>query len=120
MGSRYLVITLGWLSVVLGVAGIFLPILPTTPFILLAAWCFNRSSPLFHNWLITHPKLGPIISTWNSSDGIPVKVRNRIIIVMWASMFLSMILIAKLWSVILLGVIGASVTVYIMKKPVMH
>jgi len=121
MGStRYLVIILGWLSVVLGVVGIFLPLLPTTPFILLAAWCFSRSSPLFHNWLVSHPKLGPIVDTWSNGEGLPIKVRNRIIIIMWASMILSMLLIAKLWSALLLGLIGASVTVYIMRKPVIY
>lgn len=121
MGStRYLVIILGWLSVILGVVGIFLPLLPTTPFILLAAWCFSRSSPLFHNWLISHPKLGPIVDTWSNGKGLPIKLRNRIIMVMWASMIISMLLIAKLWSALLLGLIGASVTVYIMRKPVIY
>ncbi|WP_250656206.1 YbaN family protein [Alkalimarinus coralli] len=121
MGStRYLVIILGWLSVILGVIGIFLPLLPTTPFILLAAWCFSRSSPLFHNWLISHPKLGPIVSTWSNGEGLPIKVRNRILIIMWLSMVLSAVLIAKLWSALLLALIGASVTVYIMRRPVIY
>ena len=121
MGStRYLVIILGWLSVVLGVVGIFLPLLPTTPFILLAAWCFSRSSPTFHNWLISHPKLGPIVDTWSNGGGLPIKVRNRIIIVMWASMILSMLLIAKVWSAVLLVAIGTSVTIYIMRRPVIY
>lgn len=121
MGStRYFVILLGWCSVSLGIVGIFLPLIPTTPFLLLAAWCFSRSSPTFHNWLMTHPKLGPIITTWNSGDGLPVKVRNRIILVMWASMILSMLIIGKLWSAVLLTAIGTSVTIYIMRKPVIY
>jgi uncharacterized membrane protein YbaN (DUF454 family) len=48
----------GWLSVVLGVIGIFLPVMPTTPFLLLAAACFMRTSPKFYHWLVGHPRLG--------------------------------------------------------------
>ena len=115
--SRYLIIFLGCVSIVLGVIGIFLPLLPTTPFILLAAWCFSRSSPLFHNWLISHPKLGPIVKTWHNGGTIPAKVKIRIIVLMWFSLTLSMLIIGQLWSVILLGIIGASVSTYIIRRP---
>lgn len=115
---HYCLISLGWLSIVLGVAGIFLPLLPTTPFILLAAWCFAKSSPRFHNWLLSHPTLGPIVHTWQNGDGIPRKVRNKILIVMWISMLLSMVIIGKWWSVALLAVVGACSTLYILKQPI--
>ena len=115
---HYCLICLGWICVVLGVVGIFLPLLPTTPFILLAAWCFAKSSPRFHRWLTSHPKLGPIVHTWQSGEGISRALRNRVLAVMWASMLLSMWIVGKWWSVALLSSIGAAVSIYILRQPI--
>ncbi len=115
---HYCLISLGWICVVLGVIGIFLPLLPTTPFILLAAWCFAKSSPRFHHWLISHPKLGPIIHTWQSGEGISRGLRNRVLAVMWASMLLSMWIVGKWWSIALLSSIGIAVSIYIFRQPI--
>ena len=62
-----------WLGVALGVIGIFLPVLPTTPFLLLAAACFARSSPRFYHWLVDHPRIGPWIRDYLQGNGIPFK-----------------------------------------------
>lgn len=115
---NYCLTSLGWLCVALGVVGIFLPLLPTTPFILLAAWCFAKSSPRFHNWLLSHPTLGPIVHTWQNGEGIPRKFRNKVLFVMWASMLLSMLIVGKWWSVALLATIGTGSTLYILKQPI--
>ncbi len=56
--------SIGLLALILGIAGIFLPLLPTTPFLLLAAICFGKSSKRFHNWLLNHPVLSPPIHDW--------------------------------------------------------
>lgn len=114
--ARYLLIFIGITSVALGAIGVFLPLLPTTPFILLALWCFARSSERFHNWLMQHPNFGPLITQWHSDEGIPPSSRNRIILLMWLSLIISMLIIAKLWAVALLSTIGLSVSWLINSK----
>lgn len=111
-------ITVGWMSVILGVLGIFLPILPTTPFILLAGWCFSRSSKRFNDWLTNHPKLGPILAMWKSGNGIPRRARNRAILAIVLSMSLSAILVGRMWATLFLLVTGTCVTIYLMRLPV--
>jgi len=67
---RLVVMASGWISLVLGFIGIFLPLLPTTPFVLLAAYCFSKSSPRLHHWLINQPRLGPMIQNWERHGSI--------------------------------------------------
>lgn len=70
---KMLVMGLGWLCVVLGFAGIFLPVLPTTPFLLLAAACFVRTSPQFYQWLIRHPRMGKYLVYYLDGKGMPLR-----------------------------------------------
>jgi len=60
----------GLISLGLGFAGLFLPLLPTTPFILLSGWCFARSSPKWHRWIHEHHEFGPLIENWNRNRSI--------------------------------------------------
>ncbi|UYV37319.1 YbaN family protein [Rhodobacteraceae bacterium D3-12] len=73
---RFVWATLGLICVGLGLIGIVLPLLPTVPFMLLAAFFFARSSERLHNWLITHPTLGPPIVDWQSSGAINPRVKR--------------------------------------------
>jgi uncharacterized membrane protein YbaN (DUF454 family) len=114
---KYCLIGLGWFSIVLGVIGIFLPLLPTTPFILLAAWCFSRSSRRFQLWLWNHPQLGEIVKAWDKGEGIPLKVRNRVIGLMWLSLLFSTWLVAQIYVAIALLIIGCCVSYYLMHLP---
>lgn len=114
--TRYLLLALGWLSVALGVIGIFLPLLPTTPFLLLAAACFGRSSPRFHAWLIEHPRLGPWIRGYLDGEGIPLKGKAWAIGLLWASIALSCYLMPLPWARALMMVSAIGVTVFILRQ----
>ena len=63
-------LSLGLISLAIGAVGIFLPLLPTVPFLLLSAICFGRSSERLHNWLLTHPIYGPPIQNWQERGAI--------------------------------------------------
>ncbi|EGH17839.1 hypothetical protein Pgy4_33326, partial [Pseudomonas savastanoi pv. glycinea str. race 4] len=113
---RYLLIAVGWLSVVSGVIGIFLPVLPTTPFLLLAAACFARSSPSFYHWLVDHPRLGPWIRDYLEGNGIPLKGKVYAIGLMWLSISLSCYLIAQPWARAFMLTSAVLVTIYIIRQ----
>jgi len=117
-GKRILYLILGWLSLVTGIIGIFLPLLPTTPLVLLAAWCFSKSSERFHTWLLEHKLFGSIIRDWQSSDGIPRRSRNRALLFMWAGMAISIFVVSRFWATIGLITIGLCVSTYLLRMPV--
>ncbi|MFA6968403.1 YbaN family protein [Bosea sp. (in: a-proteobacteria)] len=72
---RPLLFAAGWIFTALGVVGLILPLMPGTVFLILAAWCFSRSSPRFEAWLIGHPRLGPQVLRWRQSGSIARKVK---------------------------------------------
>ena len=116
-GKRIFYLLLGWFSLITGIIGIFLPLLPTTPLVLLAAWCFSKSSERFHTWLINHKFFGPIVSDWQSNDGIPRKSRNRAIIFMWLGMAISILMVGRFWATVGLVCIGICVSIYLLRMP---
>jgi uncharacterized protein len=76
---------LGWICVGLGAVGIVTPLLPTTPFLLVATYCFSRSSERFHNWLLDHKTFGPIVKDWQEQRAIPMKGKVVALITLAAS-----------------------------------
>ncbi len=113
---RYCLLTIGWLSVALGVLGIFLPLLPTTPFLLLAAACFMRSSKRFYLWLVEHPQLGPWIRDYLAGEGIPRKAKIYAISLMWLSIGISCVLVPLIWAQLFMLTSAVLVSLYILKQ----
>ena len=108
----------GWASLILGCVGIFLPLLPTTPFILLSAYCFSRSSERLHRWLATHPQMGPLIQDWQQYGGISkvAKAKATVLIVI---MFSATFAVVDVGLAVkgLIAFIGVSVLAFIWTRP---
>ncbi len=114
--KRFL-LALGCLCVGLGFVGVFLPLLPTTPFLLLALYLFSRSSPKRRQALMRHRLLGPYIKGYASKAGLSVQAKATTLAVMWAAMLLSVVLIAEEWWLrLLLLAVAAGITVHILLK----
>ncbi|MDF2678708.1 MAG: uncharacterized protein K0Q97_3062 [Bacillota bacterium] len=111
--KRVLLIIIGSISLVLGVIGILIPVLPTTPFLLLSSFCYLRSSEKLYNWLINHRVFGPYIYNYLTYKAIPKKTKIGAIIFLWCSLILSSIIISSLHIKIFLFLIGIAVSLHI-------
>ncbi|MBW2471643.1 MAG: YbaN family protein [Deltaproteobacteria bacterium] len=111
---RNSILAVGFIATGLAVIGIFLPLLPTVPLLLLAAACFARSSERFHNWLLNHQKLGPMIHCYLNGQGVPLRAKITAIGLIWFSISISVFFINPFWLKFLLVFIGFSVTLYLL------
>jgi uncharacterized protein len=91
---RYILIFSGFLFLSLGIIGVFIPILPTTPFLLLSAACFARSSKKFYNWLLTNKWFGSYIKNYHEGKGITLPVKIIVITLLWITILISILMIA--------------------------
>jgi uncharacterized membrane protein YbaN (DUF454 family) len=118
-GLRMVLVAAGLLSTGLGVIGIFLPLLPTVPLLLLAAACFARSSERFYVWLLEHRHLGPMIRGYLDGRGIPLRAKITAVGLVWMTISVSVLLLTShLWIRLLLVVIGLCLTAYLASLPV--
>ncbi|WP_151719963.1 YbaN family protein [Gemmobacter serpentinus] len=92
---------LGCLAVAVGVIGVFLPLLPTTPFMILAAACFAKSSDRLHGWLMGHRVFGPMIRDWRAHRAIPRRGKRAALIAMGLAFLLSVALGVAWWALLL-------------------
>mgnify|MGYP000857592156 CR=1 FL=1 len=112
---KAILIFLGTVCVGLGVMGMFLPLMPTTVFLLLAAYCYSKSSEKFRTWLLTNRLCGNNITNYKSGRGITVRQKVSTCLTLWASIGLSIWLIdGKLWVSLLLAAIAIGVTAHIL------
>lgn len=115
---RWVLLLLGFASIFLAIIGIFLPVLPTVPFLLLALGCFARSSERFYAWLIDHTHFGPLIRPYLQGAGIPRAAKVKAIALVWISITISVLfLLETLWVRVFLLVIALGVTVYLLCLP---
>lgn len=115
MRAVYFVI--GWICVGLGLLGAALPLLPTVPFLLLAAVCFARSSPAVHDWLVEHPRLGPPIRDWRRDGAISRPAKRLAMLSILASFAIPLALGAPGWVLAIQLVALACVSVFILTRP---
>jgi len=116
--QRILFLCLGWLAIVLGTLGIVLPLLPTTPFVLLAAWCFARSSPRFHHWPLWRSPFGRYIRHWQQHRAMPPGAKGRAMLLIVVTFSVSLYLVNMLWVRIMLGAMLCALLVFMWRIPV--
>lgn len=114
---RPVLVIIGSVSVVLGFLGVFVPILPTTPFLLLGAACYIKTSKRLYNWLINNKLLGSYIKNYYEGRGIPLGTKIWVISLLWLSIgFSAIFVISKLLVRIILFLIAVCVTIHILSQ----
>ena len=93
--KNYLLLVLGWVCIGLGILGAVLPLLPSTVFFIIAAWCFSKSSERFHNWLMNHPLWGKSLRNFVENRGMPVLSKVISISVLFISIIASIYFFAR-------------------------
>jgi uncharacterized membrane protein YbaN (DUF454 family) len=116
---KILLIATGTFFIGVGIIGIFIPVLPTTPFLLISAALYSRSSKRFYSWLINNRIFGKFIKDYREGKGIPLRLKIITIILLWITIGCSAIFaIDILWVRIMLVVIAVGVTIHITRiKP---
>lgn len=116
--QRMIYFCAGWGFLILAVIGIFLPLLPTTPFLLLTAYFFARSSQRWHNWLLQQPHLGPVILDWQRHGVIRLRVKVLATALMVPLVTLSLLKeTIPLYARIMAGLICLGVLIFIWSRP---
>jgi uncharacterized membrane protein YbaN (DUF454 family) len=115
---RPLLFILGWLLFGLGFVGVFVPVLPTTPIMLLALWCFARSSDRFHDWLYTHRVFGPPLQQYHQHKVVPLVAKCVAVLFMTASLvYVFVFLTTAVWVKVLMTASMAFGAWFILSKP---
>lgn len=117
MIKRSLLLITGLVSLLLGIIGVFLPLLPTVPFVLLSAFCFARSSERLHRWLLTHPWFADALNNWEQKKAIRKGLKRRAMLLSTLSFLVSIAVVPLLWVKIMLGCMLAVLLLYLRSIP---
>lgn len=113
---KILFVILGLISLVVGILGVFLPLLPATPFLLFSAWSFAKSSDKLYNWLMNHKVLGTIIRDYRDEKSLTIRIKISAILLLWVSMLYSIFYVVneKWWLQLILATISTGVTIHLL------
>ena len=111
--KKSLLVVAGTLSLVVGVIGIFLPLLPTTPLLLLAAYCYLKSSDKLYQRLMNSKRLGPYIQNYLEKKAVTRRIKYSALTFLWISLIISIVLFNNLYIRLLLGLVGIVVSIHI-------
>ena len=114
-GTRIALVVIGTVALALGVIGIVVPVLPTTPFLLLAAACYARSSERLHRWLMNNRFLGEPVRNYRDSRAVKLHVKVYAITLLWAGIAVSIVAIGGFWLTLALAAIALGVTAHILR-----
>ena len=114
---RAILVTVGTISVGVGLVGIVVPLLPTTPFLLLAAACYARASTTFYNWLLNHRWFGPTLHAWRKHRAIPRRSKRTALFVVVVTFSASAVIVPVLAARIVLAVCGVALLAFLWRVP---
>ena len=113
--KKTVILVIGFICLALGILGIVVPLLPTTPFLLLAAACFVRASDRLYQWLINHKIFGLYIRNYRDYKAIPLKMKISSIALLWITLIFSILYVVDSTAMkIILALIGIGVTIHIL------
>lgn len=110
-------IVCGWVLVGVGIVGLVTPIMPGFVFLLMALWCFARSSPRFENWMLEHPRFGESLQAWRREKSMTRKHKVYAIGAIALSIVLSFFSTAPTWIKLVCGAVGLGVAIYLFARP---
>jgi len=115
---RYVLLGVGWLFLGIGAIGVFLPVLPTVPFLLITAWAWSKSSKRLHKWLYGNKTYGPYLVAWDKHGVIPPRAKALAIGTMAVGwLFLTLYIARSFWLPLIVGIVELAIIAFILTRP---